>query len=1093
MGSKRSESWGRYDRYRENDGRGWDTEDERRERGREPERRHDERRGFSADGRGEGPRPVKCYECGELGHYKSQCPRLQGRFGGGGGILNLSREIEESLSAVGKMAKQVLDKQREVEAGKQEAEAKLKKEEEEKAKREEEARVALEKKQAKEEKEKKKNWELRKLLAKQAEEYELKMEKLVGLSKKLKGVTIGTKERGKMKKVSSSSEDADDDEAEEEATPLKDKRKRRDPTGGAVNSPPVETPKKHGKQEGVDTPTSQRRKGRGRPSKADAQAARMEKGEDPWEGVPMGEKFATEAAYRKVVRRAIGSFYPETLKLMCKGAGLPFYGVNDAIDTLTELRVTNCYRGKKAPSQSSSRTTEDEQIRGEIQDPQDRADLEPLESKLIRRWCPGLNVNGWKDGRNRKKKRRKGRKERKKKKREYFDEEKVLRFYDEKGKSSGKLSELIKSIKGKKERSIVSSGGKIWLEDWGVIKRVFGESDMLFQNARSKLRNSKHDLEQGGEVRFMRVRERTSGNPVLKKQLYQLLKCPWSKKKLDDLQLDQLIDLYQETKCITRKCSRKSLRDTIDKVLKRKFGVNLRRRVVVGVKYDDRISRAEIRKYLVKKIGEQSLLPAEAKPRCQKLRMVWRKNQTVGCLLHNHRRFSRLLATVCSCADLQLPRQGEHVAFRLSSRGEVDSRIRNAKNVVRGIDSSNEEIKLCTELNEEMKKAGLEPTWTLHQARSCIQKRRGSQDGLIDEVEKVKQKWDGLVFCQLDKNPSETLVMCPVLYEEAMRTMFWENKAFDPVWRREEEVMVKAKKEFEEKGLTTVGSWNGKGSWGKAYVLPKHKDTSKFRPISPSFPKPARLANQRVTRALNLLLFSLPKNCNFNLKSTNLMKSRLDDVNKWASKKKKGELKGVAYDIKEMSSRLPHDSVRKAIDCILSVFERKGKKHLLVRTRGKGASFGVKKGEEGWVKITFEMIRQMVDFDLSNAFIWVSDRLIRRREGIPMGKSSSPPIACILCAFYEFKFLNSLGKDVGLVRGIRLVDDVSLFVWQGWDKKNRGKVDDIISRFEKAYDPKLALKKTDDGQNEWSFLGCRMKIEVGVVVSWYRAKNFKEI
>ncbi|GBG69490.1 hypothetical protein CBR_g4183 [Chara braunii] len=274
------------------------------------------------------------------------------------------------------MAKQLLDKQREAEEANQAAEAKARKEEEEKAAKEEETRIALEKKLAKEDKEKKRQWELKKILAKQAEEYELKLAKLVGLSEKMKGITIGKKKKGKVIETPpSSDEEAEEDETEEEATPLKDKRKRQDSTGAVQNSPPVETPKKQGRKEGVEIPASQKRKGRGRPTKADAQTTRIAKGEDPWEGVPMGEKFATKAAYRKAVRKTIGSFYPETLKAMCKGAGLPFYGVNDAIDTLSELRVTYCYRGKKSESSRSSRPVDEEQIREEAQDPQGEPDM----------------------------------------------------------------------------------------------------------------------------------------------------------------------------------------------------------------------------------------------------------------------------------------------------------------------------------------------------------------------------------------------------------------------------------------------------------------------------------------------------------------------------------------------------------------------------------------------------------------------------------------------------------------------------------------------------------------------------------------------
>ncbi|GBG78624.1 hypothetical protein CBR_g27850 [Chara braunii] len=270
------------------------------------------------------------------------------------------------------MARQLLEQQKEAEEAKREAELKMKKDEEEKAAKEEATKLAMDKKLAKEAKEKRRRWETKKLLAEQAEEFEMKLEKIIGINRKLKGLTIGAKKKGKASATpSGGSEEGDvDEEEEEEATPLKDERKRRDSTGAVENSPPVETPKKQGKKEREETPASQKRKTRGRPTKAESQAAHVAKGEDPWEGVLMGEKYAIEAAYRKAVRKTISSFYPETLQAMCKGAGLPFYDVNDAVDTLSKLRVAYCYRGKKPSSSTSSKPGEEDQIRGEVQEPQ---------------------------------------------------------------------------------------------------------------------------------------------------------------------------------------------------------------------------------------------------------------------------------------------------------------------------------------------------------------------------------------------------------------------------------------------------------------------------------------------------------------------------------------------------------------------------------------------------------------------------------------------------------------------------------------------------------------------------------------------------
>ncbi|GBG64009.1 hypothetical protein CBR_g40254 [Chara braunii] len=275
--------------------------------------------------------------------------------------------MEDSLASVGRMGKQLLDRHRKTEDAQREAGEKKKCEEDKKAAKEEAARIEMEKKRAKRDKEQRRQWELKKILAEQREEYEEKLAQIVGSG--MKGATIGGKKKKKEKAPAPSSGSEEDNEGEEEATPLKDKRKRRESTGAAANNSPVENTPKQEKPEDAATPGSARaRKGRGRPSRADTQAARMEKGQDPWEGVPMGDKFATEAAFRKAVRKTLRSFYPDTLKMMCKGAGLPFYGVNDAVDVLAELWVTYCYKRKNAGS-VSGKGTDDEQMRGEIQDP----------------------------------------------------------------------------------------------------------------------------------------------------------------------------------------------------------------------------------------------------------------------------------------------------------------------------------------------------------------------------------------------------------------------------------------------------------------------------------------------------------------------------------------------------------------------------------------------------------------------------------------------------------------------------------------------------------------------------------------------------
>ncbi|GBG86391.1 hypothetical protein CBR_g41387 [Chara braunii] len=241
-------------------------------------------------------------------------------------------------------------------------EEKKKREDEQKAAKKEEARVEVARKKEKEDEDAKRKWELKMLLAEQREEcekkrqqekieYEKKLEKMERLVRKIDLNPEG-KRKGKQQVVEMRSSDDEEAEASDPETPLRDKRKRRDSTGAMENSPPVDTPLKVGRCEGPEdeqvTPAStSRRKGRGRSTKAEVQAKRILNGNDPWEGVPACSKYKAEESYRKVVSKALSTFYPETLKAMCRGAGVLYLSTKDAIDDLTETRVMYWVRGRR--------------------------------------------------------------------------------------------------------------------------------------------------------------------------------------------------------------------------------------------------------------------------------------------------------------------------------------------------------------------------------------------------------------------------------------------------------------------------------------------------------------------------------------------------------------------------------------------------------------------------------------------------------------------------------------------------------------------------------------------------------------------------
>ncbi|GBG74019.1 hypothetical protein CBR_g17730 [Chara braunii] len=53
----------------------------------------------------------------------------------------------------------------------------------------------------------------------------------------------------------------------------------------------------------------------------------------------------------------------------------------------------------------------------------------------------------------------------------------------------------------------------------------------------------------------------------------------------------------------------------------------------------------------------------------------------------------------------------------------------------------------------------------------------------------------------------------------------------------------------------------------------------------------------------------------------------------------------------------------------------------------------------------------MISFELHRTYVMAAGRLIRQETATPMGNSTSPPLACILCAFNGYNFLTSLGTD----------------------------------------------------------------------------------
>ena len=107
-------------------------------------------------------------------------------------------------------------------------------------------------------------------------------------------------------------------------------------------------------------------------------------------------------------------------------------------------------------------------------------------------------------------------------------------------------------------------------------------------------------------------------------------------------------------------------------------------------------------------------------------------------------------------------------------------------------------------------------------------------------------------------------------------------------------------------------------------------------------------------------------------------------------------------------------------------------------------------------------ILQFAKFELENPFFRVGTaHILKQKKGISMGGYQSPPMAMIVAASAEHKWLNSLGIDKKRIRGARYVDDGVVF----FDKSRLQHPLEVYieSLTNSVYPPSLELEITGQG------------------------------
>ncbi|GBG81245.1 hypothetical protein CBR_g31917 [Chara braunii] len=421
-----------------------------------------------------------------------------------------------------------------------------------------------------------------------------------------------------------------------------------------------------------------------------------------------------------------------------------------------------------------------------------------------------------------------------------------------------------------------------------------------------------------------------------------------------------------------------------------------------------------------------------------------------------------------------------HVKVRMDDVTCVPAFLKNSRNVTSGDEVSGETIRASILQALRPWSKGRRIGVRDEDLSRCIVRRRVESMRAMksDEVRMWSRTFENLLKVPFDRNPGATLLICPVLYMHACKLSFNWNLSFLPVQKPEAEIIEEMKRRYVEKGMTRIAGWANGGEIGQAYVMPKDKDLDRWRPISPASKDPARLAGARLGRAVRYMLSSTRNVEYFDLRATDDMRRRCEGIREEMKKVAVGMV-ARSYDVKDMFARLAHESVMDAVSWVIARHQHRKFVGVRVSKRGKLCMMAKNtRKSEGFVLLDFALIKEGVRFELDNTFVKSAGETLKQLLGIPMGRNSSPALACVVCARSEAVFMESLGRDRELIRGMMMVDDIAVFV--GCDLTDHGsrcKTKQIFASFEDCYDRSLKLVRKDEGTNAFEFLGSRLMVE----------------
>lgn len=200
---------------------------------------------------------------------------------------------------------------------------------------------------------------------------------------------------------------------------------------------------------------------------------------------------------------------------------------------------------------------------------------------------------------------------------------------------------------------------------------------------------------------------------------------------------------------------------------------------------------------------------------------------------------------------------------------------------------------------------------------------------------------------------------------------------------------------------------------GSAYLLPKNKDTNRFRPVVSYFHFHSKPWAKKIGRALTVAIKELVKSWTTmempNAKDLikTILQTRKDK--KWKEAALKNSITFLHFDIKNQFLNLSKKRVRLALETTLTHLRRTRavrKLGFAIRRRSyekhlDRIGHANKLHETG---VTMTEILRYADFELKYPLFQVGKKIVMQRHGLPMGGFLSAHLACIDAMTQEHYF-----------------------------------------------------------------------------------------